>query len=192
MPFIIPFIPLIAAGIGAATTVASIESQPSGQSSQQVANTAPATPAVNTAGLSSAQKQAATTTSSNVQANTSGFATPDYLQSILTQAFGPSAANQTGSSATGDIQSVVNQAFGLGAPGNSSYSPTQNSAVSTPTAGLSASPTATPTPTASASDNPLASILPRLLQGGAGGQPPGGGSNLVGSLLEQNFNGFSG
>jgi hypothetical protein len=187
VPFIIPFIPLIAAGIGAATTVAGIESQPSaptftgpGAPTASVVAQQPVPPA--NAGLTAAQKALAQQGGANLQANTGGSFTPDYLNSILQTAFGPSAQNGTGSGATGDIQNVVNQAFGLGAPGQTGYSGGSGGGAGGASAGgLSPSLLASLT-------TPQSPTVPPTSVGPTSGQP----SNIVGSLLEQNFSGFSG
>lgn len=186
MPFIIPFIPLIAAGVGAATTIAGIESQPSSAPSplqQPTAGTGTTTPIQpSTAGLTAAQKALAQQSTSNVQSSTSGFATPDYIQSLLQGAFGPSAQNGTGSGATGDIQSIVNQAFGLGSPGQSGYSGGGSGG------GAGSSATAPANGLAAGVLPALTSPSPTTV--GPTSQSPS--PNLVGSLLEQNFSGFAG
>lgn len=108
MPFIVPFIPLIAAGIGAGTTIAGIVDRPSGQQATVTPPT-PTTPqAVESTTLTGAQKTLASQTGANVSDNTSGFASPDYLQSVITQALGANAGQQ------GSVQGLVNNVFGIG------------------------------------------------------------------------------
>src|SRR5271167_847233 len=118
MPFILPFIPLIAAGVGAAGLADTIYNQVNAPGQQQ-APTTPTTPQPQGAALDQAQKALIGTSASNTQAATSGFASPDYTASI--------GATDTGllnnPQAAGNIQAAINQLFGFGAPGQGGLTP---------------------------------------------------------------------
>ena len=161
MPFLAAIPAIIPALISAAATVAtdvySITSAPSGAQPATVQQ-----PTANPA-LSAQQKAIAGQTTSNVNSDTSGFVTPDYLSSFLQGNYGYS----------GGLQSVVNNAFGLGGGGS-------------PGGGTGGAPGApgqqSPAPSLAAS------ILPYLT---GGGPSQGGGGGAVDSLIQQNFQGFA-
>ena len=117
IPAILPA--LIGAGATLAQTIYSDVNQPS-QPKLPTDLTAPTATANPT--LSSQQKAVIGQTSSNVQSDTSGFVTPDYLQSFLQGNYGQS----------GGLQSIVNGLFGQSNPNTFSPNTTGNSNPSLP------------------------------------------------------------
>ena len=65
-------------------------------------------PNVVTTGLTSAQKTSASQAGTDALSATSGFANPDYLQSIINNRLGAPT------SSSGDIQGIINQLYGFG------------------------------------------------------------------------------
>jgi|SRR5208282_3464233 len=150
MAFLLPFIPLIAAGVGAAGLADTIYNQVNAPG--QPAPT-PQTPQPQGAALDQAQKALIGTSASNTQAATSGFASPDYTASI--------GATDTGllnnPQAAGNIQAAINQLFGFGAPGQG---------------GL--------TPSGSQSGNSITDLIQRATAAQGGGAGAGAGSDFRG------------
>lgn len=123
MPFIIPFIPLIAAGVTAGTSLGlTLSNQPS---APQVP-TAPITPPAQTDTTNTAQKAAVASSLPNLQSLTGGSLSPEYAS----QWAGLNTGLGNNPQAGGNVQSAINQFFGFGAPNTSSLStagPTGNS-----------------------------------------------------------------
>lgn len=111
MPPLVPFIPLITAGIGAATTAYAGYEAAQGPSAPP---TTP-TPAGQTPATNQAQTAAVTNALPNLQTLTGGSLSPEYAAQW--------GATQTGQSnnpsANGNIQEAINRFFGLSAPGQS-------------------------------------------------------------------------
>ena len=116
MPFIIPFIPLIAAGIGAGT---SIGLDLSNQPSSAPATTTP-TPTAQTPATSTGQKAAVANALPTLQFLTGGSVSPEYAAQWGGQQTGVNSDPQS----AGNVQAAINQFFGLSAPSTSGLSTT--------------------------------------------------------------------
>lgn len=141
MPFIIPFIPLIAAGVTAGTSLGlTLSNQPG--SAPQIP-TGPTTPQPQGTATDTAQKAAVASSLPNLQSLTGGSLSPEYASQWAGLNTGLSNNPQAG----GNVQAAINQFFGFGSPGTTGLStagPTGNSitdllsrvgATSTPTGG---------------------------------------------------------
>jgi hypothetical protein len=125
MPFIIPFIPLIAAGVGAAGLADTIYNQVNAPSQTAPTPTpVPTGPQPQSTQTNQAQTAAAASALPTLQSLTGGSLSPEYAAQF--------AGLQTGTAgnpqASGNVQSAVNQFFGLNAPGTSGLSPTSGAA----------------------------------------------------------------
>lgn len=124
MPFIIPFIPLIAAGVTAGTSLGlTLSNQPG--SAPQIP-TGPTTPQPQGTTTDMAQKAAVASSLPNLQSLTGGSLSPEYASQWVGLNTGLGNNPQAG----GNIQSAINQFFGFASPGNtglSSTGPTGNS-----------------------------------------------------------------
>lgn len=141
MPWIVPFIPLIAAGVTAGTSIGLTLSNQPGDAPQ--IPTKPVTPPVQTDATNAAQKAAVASSLPNLQSLTGGSLSPEYAA----QWAGLNTGLGNNPQASGNVQSAINQFFGFGSPGTTGLStvgPTGNSitdllsrvgATSTPTGG---------------------------------------------------------
>lgn len=117
MPFIIPFIPLIAAGVTAGTSLGlTLSNQPS---APQVPTT-PATPPAQTQTVNQAQRASVASAAPNEQSMTGSSLSPEYYA----QWAGLNTGLGNNPQAAGNIQSAINQFFGFGAPGTTGLSTT--------------------------------------------------------------------
>lgn len=118
MPFIVPFIPLIAAGVTAGTSLGlTLSNQPG--SAPQIP-TAPATPPAQTEATNTAQKAAVASSLPTLQSLTGGSLSPEYAA----QWAGLNTGLGNNPQAAGNTQAAINQFFGFGSPGNTGLSPT--------------------------------------------------------------------
>lgn len=116
MPFIVPFIPLIAAGVTAGTQIGLTLSQGGGGGSSlpTTPTTTPQSPTTN-----AAQKASVASALPNLQSLTGGSLSPEYAAQ-----FGASQAGLSNNpQAAGNVQAAINQFFGLNAPGESGLQP---------------------------------------------------------------------
>jgi hypothetical protein len=119
MPFVIPFIPLIAAAATTGTTIGlDLANQPSGTPPKPTTTPAPLTQPQN-----AAQTAAVSSALPTLQAQTGGSVSPEYAAQW--------GASQSGlgndPQATGNIQAAINNLFGLNAGGNSGLTPASSS-----------------------------------------------------------------
>jgi hypothetical protein len=166
MPPIVPFIPLIVAGIGAATT---------GVSLAETLGNEPGTPKISTTPTPLTSTQNASQTAAvgqqlpNLQSLTGGSLSPEY--------FAQFGQNQAGLGnnvqATGNVQSAINQLFGFSAPGQTGLTPTTTSGS---------------TPATTGGGSGLPGILDILQKGGSGSPVASGG---LPSWVQQAINGNS-
>jgi hypothetical protein len=119
MPVILPFIPLIAAGIGAAGTGLAIDQALNQPSAPKVSTTPPPLTSTQNASQTAAVGQQLPT----LQSLTGGSLSPEYYA----QYGGTQAGVGNDPRATGNIQDAVSQFFGLAAPGATGLNPTANS-----------------------------------------------------------------
>lgn len=163
MPFIVPFIPLIAAGITAGTSLGlTLSNQPG--SAPQIPTT-PVTPGPQTQATNLAQRASVAAAAPNQQALTGNSLSPEYWA----QWAGLNTGLGNNPQAAGNIQAAINQVIGVGAPNTSSLS------------------------TAGPTGNSITDLLSRVgaTSGTPAGGGAGGGS-LVDSLLQSDaFRGFA-
>lgn len=152
---------IISAAVGAAGVGESIaQSQQGGPPKPPPPTPQPQAPATNAAQISAVQQSIP-----NYIANTSGFASPGYVEQMA----GANTGLSNNPQASGNLQAAISQYFGLTAPGQTGFT------------GQTA--------------NPITSSSLNLPGGtGAGGSPltGGGGSSFVDNLLnQQDFKAFS-
>lgn len=115
MPFIVPFIPLIAAGVTAGTQIGLTLSGAGQPGSAKM----PTGPTALTSAQNAAQQAAVSSQLPNLQSMTGGSLSPEYAAQF--------GATQSGLAndpqATGNIQAAINKFFGLTAPGETGLTP---------------------------------------------------------------------
>ena len=116
MPPLLPFVPLIAAGIGAAGTGLSIDEAINAPSAPKISATPPPLTGPQNAQTTAAVGQQLPT----LQSLTGGSLSPEYASQFGATQGG--AANNP--QATGDIQAAINQYYGLTSPGQTGLNPT--------------------------------------------------------------------
>lgn len=161
MPFILPFIPLIAAGVGAAGLADTVYNQVNAPGAP-AATPASTTPQPQTAATNTSQTVAASSALPTLQSLTGGSLSPEYAS----QWAGTTTGLGNNPQAAGNIQSAINQFFGLTAPGQS---------------GLTQPGGASP------GGNSITDTLTNSLISGQGG----GSSLVSGLLNSDTFKGFS-
>jgi hypothetical protein len=168
MPPIIPFIPLISAAIGAATTGVSIAETLGADSTPKPSTTPTPLTSTQNAGQTAAVGQQLP----NLQTLTGGSLSPEYFAQFGQQQAGLGNNPQ----ATGNVQSAINNLFGFSAPGQT---------------GLTPSTSTGSTPATQGGGSGLPGILDMLNKPPNGGSSPFGGSGGAPSWMQAVLNGNS-
>lgn len=176
MPVVIPFIPLIAAGLTAASTGVGLYETLSQPGHPSASNK----PTPLTASQNRQQEAAVGQALPNLQSLTGGSLSPEYAAQFgATQA---GLANDP--QASGNVQAAINQFFGLAAPGNTGLTPS-----TTGGGNWLADLIAKVKPTDASPGGGIADLIKMPSGGGA----PGGGGNFANDMLSGDlFKGLTG